>query len=309
MKSYTKRVYTGGLSFFKNKTAGIEMIGIDPVGEFKTTSIKFRIKEGEYFKKDMAYETIISKSLSQTLKINIGDDLVVISQSADGSIANDMFKVVAIAQELGKQRAYIPLKALQEFLVLGSRVHKYVIIGQKQQLAKSIAANLQTKIANYSVDPWQVVKKDFYKAMLADMQGNYIFLFIIIFIVAIGVLNTVLMNILERTREFGVLKAIGTRPIQIFLLIVSEVFILALISCVIGSFFSFGVNYYFAEIGYQYPTPITFGGMVIDTMYGIVNMKSFLLPALIIFFTSMLVSVFPGIKASAIAPVKAMRDM
>ncbi|MCP4326723.1 MAG: FtsX-like permease family protein [Alteromonadales bacterium] len=70
--------------------------------------------------------------------------------------------------------------------------------------------------------------------MQADKKGSYVSMCIIIFIVSIGVLNTILMGTLERTREFGVLKTIGTRPISVFYLIMLEYFVLAIIACLIG---------------------------------------------------------------------------
>ena len=79
---------------------------------------------------------------------------------------------------------------------------------------------------NLDVQPWQVVEEAFYKSMQADLQGNYFAMAIIVFLVCIGVLNTVLMSVFERTKEFGVLRAIGSRPAQIFKLIFGMVILM-----------------------------------------------------------------------------------
>ena len=123
---------------------------------------------------------------------------------------------------------------------MGSRAHEYSVILYDIQDSESIAKqiSLLTKeddqLKALDTSAWKVILKDFYKAMQMDKQGNEISLWIIILIVAIGILNTVLMSVLERKKEFGVLKAIGSRPFQIFKLIIIENTILASIAISIG---------------------------------------------------------------------------
>ena len=122
---------------------------------------------------------------------------------------------------------YISLTAMRTFLSIAgdtSKVHELALILSSQSQARKFAASTQSALKNesLSVDPWQVVESSFYKSMQADKKGSYISMGIIIFIVSIGVLNTILMGTMERTREFGVLKAIGTRPLAVFTLIMLE---------------------------------------------------------------------------------------
>ena len=126
-------------------------------------------------------------------------------------------------------------------------------------------------------------------------------------VVAIGVLNAVLMSILERRKEFGVLKAIGTKPIQLFQLITIETLIIGVISIVIGVCLSFGVNTYFSIYGIELEEPIKYGGMVFKEMKAIVDMDGFLTPAWVILLTSIIVSIYPAYKAAQTVPVEAMR--
>ncbi len=121
--------------------------------------------------------------------------------------------------------AYLPLATAQDYLVLGGKVHEIAVIvdklGRARDMSRTIAAAIDD--AGLSVDPWQVFAKSFYEAMQADKAGMWVMLVVIVIIVAMGVLNTVLMSVLERRREYGLLKALGTKPRRIVGLVLLEV--------------------------------------------------------------------------------------
>ena len=309
VEAYAPRVYGGGLSFYKNKSMVVNLIGIDPVLEPKTTTIKDRLLKGEFFKDKNSYEAIIGETIAKVLKISIGDKLIVISQGADASVANDLFIVKGIMPKIEGNTVYVPIGALQEFLVLEGKVHEYAVIGKHQKNSKKIVKILNEKITDKNIDikPWQIVEKEFYKAMMADLKGNYFSMVIIMIIVALGVLNSILMNVLDRTREFGLIKAMGTRPSWIFRLIMSEMIILSLVSVATGAVIATFANYYFVAIGIQYAQPLTYGGITINSVYGAYTLSSYLEPALVVLLTTLFVSMYPAVKAAKIIPVKALR--
>jgi len=155
--------------------------------------------------------------------------------------------------------------------------------------------------------PWQEFADSFYKAMKADQQGMWIMLFIIILIVAVGVLNTVLMSVLERRREYGLLKAIGTRPAQIVSLVLTELLVIALISVTLGCVLSIGLNWLLSIYGIPIPVSITYGGVAFDRMYAEINARSLYIPAITVAFSALAVGIFPAIKAARTEPAEAMR--
>ncbi|MFW6160141.1 MAG: ABC transporter permease, partial [Acidobacteriota bacterium] len=160
---------------------------------------------------------------------------------------------------------------------------------------------------NLSVASWKEFAKDFYQAMKADLQGMWIMLFVIILIVAVGVLNTVLMTVLERTREYGVLKALGTKPKQIFLQVILEINIIALASIIIGAGLSLIINHILSIHGINLPYSFTYGGMEFKTMYSEISARSLYIPALTVALAASVVSLFPALRAARIAPGRAMR--
>ncbi|MGV0034882.1 MAG: ABC transporter permease, partial [Candidatus Azotimanducaceae bacterium WSBS_2022_MAG_OTU7] len=140
----------------------------------------------------------------------------------------------------------------------------------------------------------------------SDKQGNYFTMGLIVFIVFIGVLNTVLMSVLERTREFGVLRAIGSRPMQLVRLITLETFMLAFISVMVGLLLILPIIYWSAEVGMLLPAPIDMSGMEFQHLKGEFSPRVFWLPMAFILATAVLVSIPPGFRAARILPKNAM---
>jgi len=312
----TARIYGPSLAYGKNKTFPANVIGINPLLESETTFLKEKVKQGVYLSSAITangyFPAMMGKTLAKNLHLDIGDELVLISQGVDGSIANDVFEVVAIVgtpESFERMNVYLSLDAMRQFLSMGDQVHELAISLKHQSLARQFSKQLQKTYtqSDLRVEPWQQVEEVFYKSMQADLKGNYVSMGIIIFIVSIGVLNTVLMGTLERTREFGVLKAIGTQPMAIFKLIMLESFFLSVISCLLGLVFALPVNYWLTVVGITMPEPIDMGGVLFESMLGEISWFTMGVPALVVVSSTLLVSLFPGFKAARISPLQALQ--
>lgn len=327
VEAIAPRIYGPSLAYGKNKTFPAQVIGIDPEKEASATRIKSKVHIGEYLTNTGApdnayYPVMLGYSLAKNLKLTVGDELVLISQGFDGSIANDIFDVVAIVgneSSYERMNVYISLKAIREFLSMqgSDKVHELAIVLANQSESKTFATKIQSELVNQknnlkynqvlTVEPWQVVESSFYNSMQADKKGSYISMAVIIFIVAIGVLNTILMGTLERTREFGVLKAIGTRPFNVFGLIMLESLFLAIMSCILGLLLALPVCYWLSNTGIVMPEPIDMGGIVFDTMLGEISWFVVLVPTVVVIVSTLLVSFIPAYKAAKISPLKALQ--
>lgn len=310
------RVHSGGLAFYKNKSMGVEIVGVDFDLESKATTFKKRFKASNVGFSKNENRAIIGKSVAKILKIGFSDPLVLISSAADGSIANDIFKVVGIMESkersIDDHRIYLPLKQAQEYYALENSIHELALILSGNQNPKKITIELQKEIGpqfKVEVNPWQVVEKDFYKAMQADKKGDYVGQFIFILVMGVGVLNTLLMSIIERTQEFGILKALGTRSGHIAKIIFAETFILSVISIGLGSILSTAVNFYFSTHGIELETPIAWGGATFSKMLGMMNARTYWQPSLIIFVTGIMVTLIPAWRAKKVSPADAMRTI
>lgn len=311
--SWAPRIYSAGLVSVGEKSHGARIIGIDPSREKATTAFDQKLVQGRNFSPQPNLETIIGKGLAKVLQAELDDHIVIVSQAADGSIANDRYKIVGIV-DTGDEMSdrisfYLHLKDAQELLVLGNRVHEVAVTVHKLDLVSPVAKALNNAVDNkyLSAAPWQEFARSFYLAMKADMEGMWISLFIIVLIVAVGVLNTVLMSVLERTREYGVLKAVGTKPGQIIKLVLAEVNILAFFSILVGIGVGFLINSLLSSHGISLSEGFSYGGMEFKTLKSEINARSFYIPAVTVFFSATFVGLFPALKAAHTDPAQSMR--
>lgn len=313
--SYAARIHAAALAYGNNKSSPVSIVGIDVEREKTTSMLAKKVKQGSFFSdvinEDGYYSAMIGFGVAQSLRLKISDEIILISQGADGSIANDIYIVQGIVgtkTSWEKNRVFLPLNAAQEFLSMPGKVHEYSILLPSSDIARKVAEDIQSDLANsdLKVSPWQEVEETFYKSMQADIQGNYVTLGIIVFIVFIGVLNTVVMSVLERTREFGVMRAIGTNPWRITLLIILETCTLALFSCAIGFLVTLPLIVWFTFEGIQLAQSLDIGGIAYDTLKGEFTLSVFIIPLLVIVASAAVVSIPPGIRAARITPVEAL---
>ena len=313
VEAWTPRVYAAGLGSVGEKSTAVQVIGVDVARETQATRFDQKMIEGSVLAETASHEAVIGKGLAKILSGTVGSEIVIFSQGADGSLANDVYKIVGIAESGGdvtdRVACYLHIEDAQELFVLEGRIHEIVVIISNINQVSKVTDAIKARLNNSTLDvaPWQVVAKSFYRAMKVDQQGDAIARWVIMLIVAIGVLNTVLMSVLERTREYGVLKAVGTKPTQIFWLVICEVVIIAIGSIAVGALLGVLANYLLSIYGITYPEEITYGGMKIKTLYAEVNARCLIIPAITVMLSATIVSLFPAIKAARIMPAKAMR--
>jgi ABC-type lipoprotein release transport system permease subunit len=252
---------------------------------------------------------MIGRGLANKLNLAVNDEIVLISAGADGSIANDVFVISAIvgnAASFDRFGVFLPLAVAQEFLAIGGDVHEYALLSRDKHDNERLAKDLQAVLPMLKVSPWQEIEATFYRTMQSDKQGNYFTMGLIVFIVFIGVLNTVLMSVLERTKEFGVLKSIGCRPSELVKLIFIETVMLATASILVGLVLIVPVIMWFTEVGLKLDLAVDMGGVVFDTMKGDFSAYVILMPMGFMLATAAVISLPPGLRAARILPREAM---
>ena len=313
VEAWAPRLYSAGLVSVRDKSAGVQIIGIDPEREMRATRFDKKIFRGNIFLQNALPEAIMGKGLAKVLHAEVGDEVVIVSQAADGSIADALYHLAGIVDsgdDLSDRMAfYLPLAEAQSLLVLPDRAHEIIVIVNDLGHVKQATQQIRMALGDSSlaVAPWQEFARSFYEAMELDQQGNWISIFIILLIVAIGVLNTVLMSVLERTREYGVLKAVGTQPAQIFKLVIFEVNFITLASVLAGAALSLLLNLVLSQHGIALPQAFTFAGVEFKEIYSEVNLRSLLIPGLTVILAANVVSLFPSFKAAHTEPARAMR--
>ncbi|MBN2551839.1 MAG: ABC transporter permease [Spirochaetales bacterium] len=312
VESWAPRIFAAGLASAGEQSAGTRVIGIDPEREDRTTGFAAKLTEGSYFGSS-PNQAIIGLTLSTILDTGVGDELIIVSQAADGSIANDIYRIIALVDTgdpgLNRSAVYLGMADAQRLFVLEQRVHEIALtvgnLGQVNEATAEIRQLLDGR--DLEVDPWQEFASEFYKAMQADKNGMYLSLLVVVIVVAITILNTVLMSVLERQKEYGVLRAIGTRPGRIVGMVVTETALLAAASIVLGSILGLLLNWYFSSHGIALANPIEWGSVQFQYMRGEINARSFYLPSLTVIVTSLLVCLPPALRAARTEPAVTMR--
>lgn len=319
VEAVTARLESSALAYGEEKSFPVAVTGIHPEREAQLSLLTEKLTAGEYLTStvdaDGLYSAMIGHMVARQLSLTLGDELVLISQGADGSLANDLYRVVAIvgdADSAEARQVFLPLVAAQAFFVLPERAHRILIVGTDYRRASALSNQLalwaeNTPLAEAETAPWQEVARDFYETMEADREGSVFASYVLIFLVCVGVLNTVLMSVMERTREFGVLKAIGTSPLRLFSLILLETQLLAFIACAIGFLIAFPANLWLTQVGFEMGEAIEVSGILFSHYRGQMSVHVFTFPAMVIIGAAFLVALPPGLRAARLTPIEAMR--
>ncbi|MFH1197050.1 MAG: FtsX-like permease family protein [bacterium] len=316
IKAYSQRIYSEGLISFKDNSQGAIIFGIDPQKEKNVTGIVQKIKEGEYLSPDGGNEIILGRILLKNLKAKIGDEVVLLVQGYDGSLGNEKFKIVGMTQmgseELDGMSAFIGLRTAQELLALYGSIHAVAINLDNIEQIPDVIRELKEQITNNElvVLDWGDVLPDFKQSIEFDNVSGIFFLFILILIVAFGILNTVLMSVTERFNEFGVTLSIGMPQIKLVQLVIIESMMITLIGILFGNMIGWGINYYLVQ------NPIQFGNEFarlyeefgfLPVIESSLEFSIFLNSSLSILAIAFVASLYPAYKVYKLEPLKGIR--
>jgi putative ABC transport system permease protein len=313
VKYYSERVITFGLLSSASNSSGVYINGVNPAQEQNITDINRSIVEGSYLKGE-GRDIVIGKSLAEKLGVGIGDKVVAMSNTPDGSVGSDVFRVKGIyetfSSEFDRINIYIPIKKAQQMLDIGDNVHEIAIITndyeQAGKVKNEILSNLNGdyEVLSYmDLLPMLILQMDFYK------ETMLIFNLIIGLALIFGIINVMLMSVLERIREFGVLMSIGMKNSKLFLMIVTESFIIGLIGTGIGIGLGLLIQIPLANVGLNLSmfaeSLKSFGvGAVIYPETTVENLISLIIMIPLI---AVIASVYPAFKAIKLEPVSAIR--
>ncbi len=331
IRTWAPRIYTGALlalrpsgqtSSVYSSSAAASVIGIDPAREQEATGFRDQIIEGEMLIASDADtslsstgQILLGKELAVTLEASVGDSLILLSQAANGAAADKRYVVTGIVStgngQIDRRTSYITLQDAQNLFALEGKVHEIAVMSSNLDDVDDLTATISGRLAgrNLETDSWKVFAKEFYNGMKADESSLKVMIFIIVLVAAMGVLNTVLMMVLERRREFGVMKAMGTRPGFIVRMIILEANVMGFISILLGSIISTAGLLFLSRHGMVLDPPLDYGGTVFREMIASISPDCYWIPAICVILTATVVSLIPALKAAHTEPAKALRTV
>ncbi len=298
------------------RSYGLQIIGVEPQFEAKVSTLPGLINKGRYFTDINAGEIIIGSVLARNLRVDIGDELTLLGSGRDGSFAAGVVIVTGIFEsgvaDIDRSMAQVPLGYFQSLFSMGDEGHNIVINAKDLPLASAVQQNVSNIIADRNelvILDWNVLQPGLKQAIQADMVSAWFMYAVLIILVAFSVLNTQLMSVLERTREFGIMMALGVKPVRLGSLVITETFLMSSLGLVIGAALGTTLAYYLSIVGFSYPGMEEMAGKfnLPDKMYPSLSFLSILLGPGIVFFCSLLASVYPALRLFFLQPVSAMR--
>jgi len=316
--AYTFRGQAFALISSRDRTYGVAITGIDPQKEAGVSRLKDLVREGSFLSADDASQAVVGRLLAKNLRVAIGDELTLLGQGRDGSIAANVVQVKGIfssgIDDFDRSTMQIPLALFQETFSMGEAIHETVVIGKTLSGVPEIKAKLQSALKALNEDrqfetlDWQELMPGLRQAIEMDLVSGLIFYGLLIIVVAFSILNTFLMAIFERTREFGVMMAIGTTPRRLTKVLLVESMVMTAIGIAAGILVGIGVTYYFQINGIDFS-----GGSDLLSQFGIsgrIYPKLSILsvsigPFMVLFFT-FFAALYPALKVRRLRPVEAM---
>lgn len=298
------------------RSFGIQVIGVEPEHESRVSSLPGLLRAGRYPADTHAAEAVIGGVLARNLQVTIGEQLTLLGSGRDGSVAAAVVAVTGIFDsgmpDIDRSFVQVPLGTFQDVFSMGSAGHQVVVRMRDTAEVPQARLRLQSLLAadgNLQVFDWDELQPSLKQAIQAELAGAWFMYGVLIVLVAFSVLNTVLMSVLERTREFGIVMALGLAPGQLGRLILLETSLLSAIGFAGGILLGAALILWFGAHGFSYP------GM--DAMAERFNMPKRIYPTLrllplvlgplIVFVGALLASLYPAARLRWLQPVSAMR--
>jgi putative ABC transport system permease protein len=318
LRGYSFRVLGSGLASTAENSSGVQILGVDPMQEQTVTTIQNAIVQGRYLASGVQRPILLGERLAAHLKASLDDKVVLLVQAADGSMGAQLFRIAGIfrsgSPEMDEGVVFILRSDAQTLFALGDRITEAALLLESSRRVPSALNALNKDLTGEPVEvlPWWQVEPFLQQFIQIDDAFFYIIVLIFFVVISIGILNTIMMSIFERVREFGVMMALGTKPRQIIKLVVEEAFALGLVGIVAGSLIGSALTQYFARHGMNlssFSAGAAALGITSSRVYSELTIANLVYSNLAVLAVVMLVALYPAVHAAGLRPVEAIRHV
>jgi putative ABC transport system permease protein len=312
------RVQAQALASSAAKSEGILLLGIDPVAERSVTFIHRTVVQGAALAPGADRDILIGRTLADKLGVRLGEKIVVMAQATGGELGTAAYRIGGIfATESGSfdgAIAFVTLKASQSLLGMGTKVSTINVRLRDRSAIGTVVPALRAQMGGSALSwvPWQELLPQVDEMVHLNRVISNIVLAVAFLVIAMAIMNTVFMAVAERTREFGVMMALGTPPAAIERMVVYETLVMMLAASVLGYGIGLVLVMYFGHAGIDLSSFFR-GYSAIPGLTGIVHPKLLAEhigpPGVVLFVASVLVSLYPAAKAARLDPVAAIRHV
>lgn len=309
------RIEGEALASGPEKTRGVLVVGVDPSREGAITTLARAVKAGSYLDAADPNGIVLGDRVAEILRVAVNDEATLVTQAADGSIGAGRYRVRGIYDSgidmIDSTYVFLPLPAAQSLYALEGRVTTLAVRLDELGAVPGVAAALAGKLsAAFEVLGWQKLLPRLADNVAFHEMFTYMILFVVFVVVTLGIANTILMGVLERIREFGVMMALGTAPGQIARVVLYEAVLLGLAGIVAGNALGLGIVAWFGRRGIdlgQYAQAVQMMPGLTGIVYPSARADHLLLLSVLLLATTVAASLYPAWKAAGFTPVEAIR--
>ncbi|MBF2707607.1 ABC transporter permease [Flavobacterium soyangense] len=313
IKAVAGRVIIKGMIASASGSSGITINGVMPAEEQLLTNLKGKIIKGSYFNPKKENEILISEKLRKKLKLNLNKKTILTFQDREGNLASAAFRICAIYKTINgpydDANVFVKITDVDSLAGIPKAINEIAVLLHSSKSVLEIQKNLSQQFPKSEIKNWMEISPELGLTVSVGDQMVYIFMGIILLALAFGIVNTMMMSVLERTREIGMLLALGMNKFKIFMMIILETFFLILAGCPIGILLAF------ATIGITNQTGINFSEF--SEVYSSFGYSSIIYPTLtwnqfgniviLIILTALFSALFPAKRALKLKPAESLK--
>lgn len=310
---WTARIRVNSIVSNARHSGGVTLVGIDPVKEARISFIGDAVTQGKYLEADHVNSVIAGRAFVEQFETELNKKLILMTRAMDGNTASRAFRISAIfdaeLESTEKGFLFILKSSAQDMLKMGSMISEVALITGEEITPEDASARISKRLGNkdYSIKTWKDLKPVLVAYMGLIDGFTYIWYIIIFVAMGFGIVNTILMAVFERIREFGIFKALGMKPGWIVKQVTTESLILLVLGTVAGNLIALlaiwsvsgGIDLSAFAEGMEY------AGFT-RIIYPWVQIRDIFIANITVFILGILVSLYPAVKAARFTPVDAL---
>lgn len=293
--------------------SGITINGIIPEQEKRVTGLPGKIKEGDYFSTQINNELLIGEKLLKKLKLKLRSKVILTFQDKEGNIASAAFRIKGIFKTSNtpydESNVFVKTEDVDSLAGLDGQLNEIAILLRSGQLLEEAQTSLSRAYPSAEIKNWMEIAPEIGLTVAVADQMAFIFMGIILLALSFGIINTMMMSVLERTREIGMLLALGMNKPRVFKMILLETVYLVMAGC------PGGIAIAFTAIAVSNKTGIRFKKLedvyasfgYSDMIYPAITGRQFGIIMALVVITAVVSALFPAWKALRLNPAHSIR--
>jgi len=312
------RLFLPGLAQSTRESRGVLVTGVDSQAEQRINPF-LKGMSLEQLPSLSGREAVVGSRLLKELQLKPGNKFVVTLQSRDGELVSEMFRVHSVVttgmKNIDKSLLLVGRERAARLAGIPGEIQELAVVLRDQQAEQAVYPKLQRLLKDrpqLRALSWTEAMPNLSNAIKLDYASSQFIFIILLLIVTIGVINTLLMSVMERFKEFGVILAVGASALRLRILVFAEAFLLGVVAMVLGSVFGSLLTWYLQAVGIDLRDfmegNLEFGGVVFDPiMRASWDWPYMLQIAFFMLLLSLVAAIYPAIKAGRILPAEALR--